>query len=65
MIKYKFGLCEVDATYATMTISMTIKEWKEFKSHLYGSYPDWKISSAINDLLTHAMQHFSSESEME
>ena len=33
----------------TLSITMTIKEWKELQKDLPTKYPHWKIGSAITD----------------
>lgn len=43
-----------ESAQATMTVTMTIKEWKEFRAQLVESWPSWKIASAISDVINEA-----------
>ncbi len=39
---------------ATMKITMTLKKWEELRQQLGKSYPSWKLSAMITDLLAQA-----------
>lgn len=49
----------------TLSITMTLRDWKKFKDHLTGSYPDWRIESEINQMVHKANSTFVPEEERE
>lgn len=62
-INYK--LSRPDNSMATMKIEMSLSEWRQLKEQLSSSYPAWRLSSAIQDLITRAEAHFEAKVEVE
>lgn len=50
---------------ATLTVRMTIKEWKEFRAGLRDKYPDWDLARAIDDAITVAEKTVWSSGDVE
>ena len=57
----KYQLTKPDEVEATLSITMTIAEWKRLNEHLTSSYPDWQIGAAIRAQITQAEKHFESK----
>lgn len=51
MIDIKARINEPEDVEATLTISMTLKEWIELAEQLSDAHPSWKLTSAINDVV--------------
>lgn len=50
----RFMIEAPDEVEATMKITMTVKEWTELRDQLKNEWPSWKLSLAINQVLTEA-----------
>lgn len=55
MIKATFHLENVEEVRATMTVTMTVKQWRLIASKLsMDVYEEWPLRSAIMDLVSQA-----------
>lgn len=54
-------LDNVDSMEATLTITMTLQEWREVAETLPRKWPHWKLGGAITELVTRARTVFSQE----
>ncbi len=50
----KFHLVDTDRQLASMTISMTMADWKKLKSQLDEKYPSRSLDNLIFDLVSRA-----------
>lgn len=67
-MKAEFKFNNTDNVEATLSITMTLGDWKRLKSQLsteYSSYPSWKVIERINTMIIEAEQRFSSEHKSE
>lgn len=60
-----FKLCNIDSIDASMTISMTVKEWRELRNQLSDEWPSWDLSSQISKLIAQAESTFYARTEDE
>jgi len=47
-----------DKIDATLTVTMTLAEWKQLRAQVAGNWPGWKFSEMITDLIRHAEKQF-------
>jgi len=53
-MKIKGSLQNQDEMELTLSITMTLKEWKELQSLIPNKYPHWKLGSAITSAVIKA-----------
>lgn len=67
MIKAVYQLTKPDDAEASLTLTMTVGEWRRFRAQLadklVSEYPAWRIATMIADLLERAHDHFSAAGE--
>ena len=51
-MKARMSLTEPREIEASLTITMKVKEWEQLRDQLNGSWPSWKLSAHITDLLS-------------
>lgn len=49
----------------TMTITMTVADWRNLKAQLNNQYPGWKLSQAISDMVDAVNTKFYAEPNLE
>jgi len=52
MIKGTFGIQKLNDVEATLTVTMTVGEWREVLSQLDTKYPSWKFGEVILEMIT-------------
>lgn len=57
-MKISGGLENVHKMDATLTITMTLDEWKQLQSQLAQAWPSWKLGSAISALWSKARKEY-------
>ena len=60
----EFLLTDPDSAEATMTLTMTLREWKELRQQLTTDYPAWRFGEAICSLVQHAHAKFHEQVEI-
>ncbi len=50
-----------DMIKMSLTMTMTLQEWRGFQKQLADAYPSWKVSSAISDMVRQAQTEFTTE----
>lgn len=63
-MKAEFKFENTDAVEATLSITMTLGEWKRLRKQLsteMGAYPSWKVIGQIDKMIVEAEQRFSIE----
>lgn len=67
MIRAVYQLARPDDAEATLTLTMTVGEWKRVRATLNGAgqYPGWRIAEIIGELVSRAAVHFDASSETE
>lgn len=58
-----FKALNPDSLEMEMTISMTLKKWRELKEAIKSQYPGWEFAGKISDMVYQAEKHFYPESE--
>lgn len=58
-----FKLDNPDDMQATMTLTMSVKEWRQLRKQLSDSWPSWDFSRQIGDLIGAAEAHFYAKEE--
>lgn len=53
-IRARMKVEEPEKISMTLTMTMSMKEWEELREHLTAGYPAWKLTSAINNMLSAA-----------
>lgn len=48
-----------DEVKFTVKITMSIKDWKTLRAQLHDAYPAWKLTSAIDKMITQAEKDYS------
>lgn len=66
-MKFSFQLRDVDSMKATMTITMTVGDWKKLKELTDSKYPypGGAFGGAIYELVAHAERNFRKEQQGE
>lgn len=64
-LEAKFKIEKPDEVVATLSITMSVKEWCELRDQLSDRYPSWRFSSAINNLVNTANKVFRAEHEVQ
>jgi hypothetical protein len=59
----KFQVEKPDDVVATLTITMTLRQWKELRDQLNQSWPSWKLAAAITDVLYQTTKPFYEQNE--
>ena len=52
MFKSQIALENTDEIEATLSITMSIGDWKRLRADLPTKFPAWKLSETIGDLIT-------------
>jgi hypothetical protein len=50
-----------DGIELTLTMTMTLGQWKELRGQLAGKWPAWDLGNAIREMIQKADTHFSSD----
>lgn len=69
-MKATYKLTDPDSVEATMTITMTLGNWKKLRDKLAAqpnamSYPNFKLRDVIDDLVKKAQERFETEGDIE
>lgn len=59
MIKGKFGIQKLNDVEATLTVTMTVGEWREILEQLSQKWPSWKFGEVILAMITAFNKNFS------
>lgn len=54
-----YWIQEPNKVKTTMTITMTIEEWRTLQQQLPQAWPSWRFANEISDMISHANKHFS------
>ena len=54
----RFMIENPQSVVCEMKIKMTVKEWEDLRDQLQKSFPSWRLSNAITDLLAQARKVF-------
>lgn len=46
-----FKICDPDNVQMTLTVTMSMSEWKRLLQQLPSDYPSWKLGDAIRDFV--------------
>lgn len=46
-----FKVCDPDNVQMTLTVTMSIGDWKSLSQQLASTYPSWKLNDAIRDFV--------------
>lgn len=57
-ITARFMIEKPEDIECTMKITMTVREWVALRDELKSSYPSWKLSHAIDSLVTDARKTY-------
>ncbi len=58
MFRGNYRLTDPGETEATLSITMTLKEWEKLKEQLVSDYPSWHLSVLIRRLIDLGTQEF-------
>jgi hypothetical protein len=47
-----------DSVNLSLTITMSLGEWKQLRDQLARTYPSWRLAETIGETVTHVEQHF-------
>ncbi|MFM0058559.1 hypothetical protein PQR64_23335 [Paraburkholderia phytofirmans] len=64
-MKTQFRIENPDDVQMTLKVTMTAREWKTLREQLATTYPSWKLSSAITNMVDSATKAFSATTESE
>ena len=64
-MKTQFRIENPDNVQMTLTVTMTAGEWKTLRDQLQTTYPSWKLSSAISNMVNSATKTFSATTTAE
>ena len=58
MIKGTFGIQKLDDVEATLSVTMTVGEWREVLSQLSTKWPSWKFGEVILNMISAFSKNF-------
>ena len=58
-MRSKFGIQKLDEVEATLTMTMTVSEWREVEKQLSTKWPSWKFGEVILEMITSFDKTFS------
>lgn len=64
-MKTQFRIENPDDVQMTLTVTMPARDWKVLREQLATTYPSWKLSSAITNMVDSATKTFSAATESE
>ena len=64
-MKTQFRIENPDDVQMTLTVTMPARDWKVLREQLQTTYPSWKLSSAIANMVDSATKTFSASTEFE
>lgn len=53
-----FEIRNPDAVEASVTVTMTIKQWRELRGQMGNAWPSWDFARVIGDVIRKAEQQF-------
>jgi hypothetical protein len=59
MVRATYQLMAVDDVPATLTVTMTVKQWREIADRLPETWPHWEFGAKVREMIRHADQQFS------
>lgn len=62
-MKTQFRIENPDDVQMTLTTTMSAREWKHLRDQLETTYPSWKLSRAITNMVDSATKAFSATTE--
>lgn len=62
-MKTQFRIENPDELQMTLTVTMSLRDWKIQRDQLQTSYPSWKLSGAITDMVSAATKTLSATTE--
>lgn len=62
-MRAKFQIERPADVEASMTLTMTIREWEQLRAQLSDAWPTWDLSRSINDLVRAATKHFNVDTQ--
>ncbi|NPT59705.1 hypothetical protein [Paraburkholderia elongata] len=62
-MKTQFRIENPDDVQMTLTCTMPAREWKLLRDQLESTYPSWKLSRAISNMVDSATKTFSAATE--
>ncbi len=54
-----------DVADMSLTLTMTVKEWKEFAALLPEKWPGWPVRSMINEAISKTIEHVETVREVQ
>lgn len=57
-MKTVFRIERPDDVQMVLTVTMTLGEWRKLQEQLSSSYPSWRLSSAISEMVLEAKSAF-------
>lgn len=64
-MKTQFRIENPNNVQMTLAVTMTAGEWKILRDQLKSTYPSWKLSTAITNMVDSATKTFSAATESE
>ncbi|MDN7488530.1 hypothetical protein QZM35_12550 [Burkholderia sp. AU45274] len=64
-MKTEFKIQRPDDVPMTLTMTMTLGEWKKLENQLSTSYPSWKLSTNIGEMVRLATTTFGETKELD
>ncbi|KVU48169.1 hypothetical protein WK69_10690 [Burkholderia ubonensis] len=64
-MKFEFKILRPDDVPMTLTMTMTLGEWKKLQEQLASTYPSWKLSTTIGEMVRQAITTFGETKELE
>ncbi|MBN3777401.1 hypothetical protein G3O06_07530 [Burkholderia sp. Ac-20345] len=64
-MKSEFKIQRPDAVPMTLTMTMTLGEWKNLQQQLSTTYPSWKLSTNIGEMVRLATTTFAETKELD
>ncbi|MBU9293049.1 hypothetical protein KTD18_15990 [Burkholderia multivorans] len=64
-MKSEFKILRPDEVPMTLTMTMTLGEWKKLQEQLATTYPSWKLSANIGEMVRLATTTFAETKELD
>ena len=62
-MKARIQLVEPNKMLATVTITMSVSEWRELNEQLTAKWPSWAFSKLLGDVIAKATASFDADTE--
>lgn len=60
-MKARFSIEDPNEIECSLTITMSVRQWENLRNQLSREHPSWKLSAAINQVVTEAVRVYKAD----